>query len=119
MALDGGGKLKFGKQAVKAGVYRFRVQGEDGVTGATFTGQAANIRQQMASYRDPRPDQAACQRISSLLKSFAGTAGVTVLLEIVASARSARNVIDLASPGHRELLERAIRGTGPGASLNL
>jgi hypothetical protein len=73
----------------------------------------------MASYRDPRPDQATCQRISTLLKTFASTAGVTVLLEIVASARSARNAIDLASPGHRDLLERAIRGSGPGASLNL
>jgi hypothetical protein len=119
VALDGGGKLKFGRQEIKAGVYRFRVQGQDGVTGATYTGQAPNMRRQMASYRDPRPDQFSCQRISSLLRSFASTAGVTVLLEIVASARSARNTIDLASPGHRDLLERAIRGTGPGASLNL
>ena len=104
---------------MKAGVFRFRIQGEDGVTGATYTGQAPNIRQQMASFRNPGPDQATCQRISSLLKSFLETAGVTVLLEIVASARSARNSIDLASPGHRDLLERAIRGTSPGASLNL
>jgi hypothetical protein len=104
---------------MKAGVFRFRVLAQDGVTGATFTGQAANIRQQMASYRNPGPDQATCQRLSALLKTFASTAGVTVLLEIVASARSARNTIDLASPGHRDLLERAIRGTGPGASLNL
>jgi hypothetical protein len=89
------------------------------VTGATYTGHAPNIRRQMASYRDPRPDQATCQRISTLLKTFAATSGVTVLLEIVASARSARNAIDLASPGHRDLLERAIRGAGPGASLNL
>jgi hypothetical protein len=104
---------------MKAGVFRFRVQGEDGVTGATYTGQAANIRQQMASYRNPGPEQATCQRISTLLRTFAATSGVTVLLEIVASARSARNSIDLASPGHRDLLERAIRGTSPGASLNL
>lgn len=89
------------------------------MTGATYTGQAANIRRQMASYRDPGPEQLSCQRISTLLKTFVATAGVTVLLEIVASARSARNTIDLASPGHRDLLERAIRGSGPGASLNL
>jgi hypothetical protein len=100
-------------------VYRFRVQGQDGVTGATFTGQAGNIRHQMASYRNPGPDQMTNQRLSDLLKAFLATAGVTVLLEIVASARSAGNAIDLASPGHRQLLERALRGTGPGASLNL
>jgi hypothetical protein len=104
---------------MKAGVFRFRVQGEDGVTGATYTGQASNIRQQMASYRNPGPDQATCRRLSALLQSFAATAGVTVLLEIVASARSAGNAIDLASPGHRQLLERALRGSSPGASLNL
>jgi len=73
----------------------------------------------MASYRDPGPDQFSCQRISSLLKSFASTAGVTVLLEIVASARSAGNAIDLASAGHRQLLERALRASGPGTSLNV
>ena len=73
----------------------------------------------MASYRNPGPDQLTCQRLSSLLKTFVGTAGVTVLLEVVASARSAGNAIDLASAGHRQLLERALRGSGPGASLNL
>jgi hypothetical protein len=111
--------LKFGKMAVKAGVYRFRVQGQDGVTGATFTGQSPNIRHQMASYRNPGPEQLTNLRLSSLLKAFCATAGVTVLLEIVASARSKGNAIDLDSAGHRQLLERALIASCPGASLNL
>lgn len=73
----------------------------------------------MASFRNPGPEQLTNQRLSELLKSFCATAGVTVLLEIVASARSKGNAIDLDSPGHRDLLERALRGSSPGASLNL
>ncbi|MEO6797444.1 MAG: hypothetical protein ABI401_08990 [Candidatus Dormibacter sp.] len=111
--------MKFGAQGIKAGVYRFRVQGKDGVTGATFTGQATNMRHQMASYRNPGPEQLTNQRLCALLKTFCATAGVTVLLEIVASARSKGNIIDLDSAGHRHLLERALIASAPGASLNL
>jgi hypothetical protein len=111
--------LKFGQQGIRPGVYRFRVQGKDGVTGATFTGQATNMRHQMANYRNPGPEQLTNQRLSALLKTFCATAGVTVLLEIVASARSKGNIIDLDSPGHRQLLQRALIASAPGASLNL
>lgn len=89
------------------------------MTGATFTGESPNIRHQMASYRNPGPEQLTNLRLSALLKTFCATAGVTVLLEIVASARSKGNTIDLDSAGHRALLERALRGSSPGASLNL
>ncbi|MDQ6708952.1 MAG: hypothetical protein M3Z11_00200 [Candidatus Dormibacteraeota bacterium] len=89
------------------------------MTGATFTGESPNIRHQMASYRNPGPEQLTNQRLGALLKTFCATAGVIVLLEIVASARSKGNAINLESPGHRALLERALRGSSPGASLNL
>lgn len=89
------------------------------MTGATFTGEAQNLRQRMAHYRKPEPAQLATQRISDIIRSFLTTAGASVMLEVVASARSAGSRIDLTSAPHRRLLERALIGACRGNSLNL
>jgi hypothetical protein len=109
----------FQKQADRAGVYRFRLQDAGGVTGATFTGEAPSLRQRMGHYRQPDGAQLATQRISETIRSFLATAGASVLLEVVASARSAGSTIDLASAPHRRLLERALIAACRTTSLNL
>jgi len=89
------------------------------VTGASFTGEAQNLRQCMAHYRQPGPAQLATQRISEIMRSFLATAGASVLLDVVASARSAGSTIDLASAPHRRVLGRALVAACRGTSLNL
>jgi len=111
--------LAFEKQAARAGVYRFRLQDAAGVTGATFTGEAENLRQRMAHYRRPGAAQLATQRISETIRTFLATAGASVVLDVVASARSAGSSIDLTSAPHRRLLERALISACRGNSLNL
>ncbi len=88
------------------------------MTGASFTGEAQNLRQRMAHYRQPGPAQLATQRISEIIRSFLGTAGASVMLDVVASARSTGSTIDLTSAPHRRLLERALVAACRGTSLN-
>jgi len=89
------------------------------VTGASFTGEAQNLRQRMAHYRQLAPTQLATQRIGEIIRSFLATAGASVTLDVVASARSAGSSIDLKSAPHRRLLERALVAASRGTSLNL
>src|SRR5437016_5642587 len=89
-SLDSGGKVKFPRLPMKAGLYQFRITGPKGDL-RRYIGESDNLQRRFAHYRNPGPTQPTNLRLNALLREVLATGGTIEIDTIVDSAFIARD----------------------------